>query len=393
MTESNQTCQNCGAGLIGDYCHACGQRGDEPRRVVIGLVQDFLVDTLAIDGKLARTIFLLLTRPGRLARRYLDGQRVRYSPPFRLYLFTSVFFFFALFWSFDVKPGDNQAPAAVEEQLEVLEGVDPQAAEDTREAIEENGEQTPFTESNWEDADYNGPAWLEPYVQQLYEAGQQVVDDPRLFLAEVKENLPRVLLLAPIAYALILLLLYFYRRKFFVYDHFVVSLYMHAALYAYLLLGLLISKLPVVGWLAAAPVAWGLLQPLAVFRQAYGSNWISVIGKWLISNTIYWTLLTVIITFGLSYSLYQSGGEGGGDRSLKPPAPESKRPAERRAFFVRSVAPPPCISARNGRRGAHSRCESRNRKRDGDRHRNNGDNDIKHGGGSIAVSGEVVSRG
>lgn len=307
MTDTRETCQNDGTALVGDYCHTCGQRADEPRRVVIGLVQDFLVDTLAIDGKLARTIFLLLIRPGRLARRYLDGQRVRYSPPFRLYLFTSVFFFFALFWSFDFKPGEGAAPTN-EDALAALEEVDPAAAADVREEIEKTGEQKSFKESSWEDADYNGPAWLEPYVRQMYEAGQQVVDDPRLFVAEVKENLPRAMLLAPVAYAFILLLLYIYRRKFFVYDHFVISLYMHAALYAYLLLALLISKLPMVGWLAAVPLAWGAVQPLVVFRQAYGSNWLSVVLKWLISASVYWALLSLIITFGVSYSLYQSGG-------------------------------------------------------------------------------------
>ncbi|MEL6212932.1 MAG: DUF3667 domain-containing protein, partial [Pseudomonadota bacterium] len=101
-------CRNCGEALSGDYCWNCGQAASEPRRLVIGLVQDFFVETLSIDGKLIRTLSLLLTRPGRLARRYLDGQRVRFSPPFRLYLFTSVFFFLALFLAIgDIRTEDE----------------------------------------------------------------------------------------------------------------------------------------------------------------------------------------------------------------------------------------------------------------------------------------------
>ncbi len=141
----------------------------------------------------------------------------------------------------------------------------------------------------------------------MFEALQRVVDDPRLFFAQSKENLPRVLLLAPVVYALILVLLYVYRRKFYVYDHFVVSLYMHAALYAYLLAALLLSLIPGVGpFLAAIPLIWGWLQPFAVFRQAYGSNWVSAFLKWAISVTVYFTLLVIIITLGFSVSLYNS---------------------------------------------------------------------------------------
>lgn len=318
MAETD--CKNCGAVLSGAYCHQCGQRADEPRRVVIGLVQDFLVDTLAIDGKLARSIGLLLWRPGRLAQRYLEGKRVYYSPPFRLYLFASVFFFLLAF-AFIGKPSANgnesetngiKPPVITDQLIEKVESIDAEGAAELREAKaaqdagEVEGAETGINRA-WEELDYEGPEWLETHAQKMYEAAQRAFEDPRLFFAQSQENLPRVLLLAPVVYALLLLLLFFYRRKFYVYDHFVVSLYMHAALYAYLLIALLLSFIPVVGpWLAAVPLLWGWLQPYAVFRQAYGSGRISAFLKWLISVTIYFGLLAFIITLGLSVSLYQS---------------------------------------------------------------------------------------
>lgn len=317
---THTTCQNDGAALTGEYCHTCGQRADEPRRAVIGLVQDVFVDTFAIDGKLARTIWLLLSRPGRLARRYLDGKRVRYSPPFRLYLFASVFFFIAAFSLADMngsKPGQEdftaEEMASADAAIAELEAVDPAAAKEVRDAVAaaqgEPRQSKPFTERSWEeDVQYTGPDWFEPHARRMFEAGQRAVEDPRLFLAEVRDTLPRVLLLAPVGYALILLLLYFYRRKYFVYDHFVVSLYMHAAFYAYLLAAMLLDLIPVVGgWLAVIPLLWGWLQPFVVFRQAYESGWVSAFLKWAVSITIYAMLLAVIVTFGFSYSLYQSG--------------------------------------------------------------------------------------
>ncbi len=346
----NTECQNCGAVLQGDFCHQCGQAAREPRRLVIGLVQDVFVETLAIDGKLARSIGLLLWRPGVLARRFLDGKRVRYSPPFRLYLFASVFFFLTAFWMIDLPNSfsfDNavnadpaeiaEAQAAIEEaQREVATALGEAAPDEIRETAEEPAEtlnddadadsgatdaeelsgerdaaevKRSFVESEWGDGTYNysGPASLEPHVRRFYEASQRVVSDPRLFVSELRANVPRFLLLAPLIYGLILTLLYFYRRKFFIYDHFIVSLYMHAALYAYLMAALLLSRVPVMGGLlAAVPIVWGGFQPLIVFRQAYGSNWFSVWAKWFVSTSIYVIALMLIIILGLSYSLYQS---------------------------------------------------------------------------------------
>lgn len=330
MVEQQLHCQNDGTKLTGDYCHTCGQSANEPRRAVIGLVQDVFVDTLAIDGKLARTIALLLSRPGVLARRYLDGKRVRYSPPFRLYLFASVFFFLAAFWMSDLdnlKP-ENIQPAEIKADDAMLEEIaqsDPELAEEVRrvrdrvnaeredradgaEESEAGAEDSvSFNDMKWEDLDYSGPAWLEARLKRMFEAAQRVVEDPRLFIAESRQNLPRTLLLAPILYALILALLYIYRRKFYVYDHFVVSLYMHAALYVYLLLSLLLSRIPGFGVLLLwVPLIWGWWQPAAVLRQAYGSGRLSMVFKWAVSMTIYTVGVVLIVTLGLTYSLYQS---------------------------------------------------------------------------------------
>ncbi|MEM1397849.1 MAG: DUF3667 domain-containing protein, partial [Pseudomonadota bacterium] len=221
---------------------------------MIGLVQDVFVDTLAIDGKLFRTIWLLVTRPGRLAKRYLDGKRVRYSPPFRLYLFTSVFFFFLVFWLAnldDVSFTDDTSSASVglypeegvfDEILAALDeaGLEPETLPRPRRninvSLELDGNSAPDRQSSqadddvddqsildkettWEDIDYNGPAFAEPFLSKVFEGAQRAREDPRLFFAQVRENLPRAMLIAPVLYALILLLLYFYRRKYLIYDH------------------------------------------------------------------------------------------------------------------------------------------------------------------------------
>lgn len=302
-TVTTDVCANCGAMLQGEYCHVCGQRGKEPRRVVIGLVQDVIVETLSVDSKLARTIWTLFRAPGRLAKAYISGQRVRYSPPFRLYLFTSVLFFAAAFWmltaqfGLDAPPEDTPTPTIERE------------AEPSGEADDgdQSPDEAPFEEMNVNLGMPEGTDWADAIELRLEAAGRRLQEDPRLFLAQARDNIPRVLLLAPLVYALQLVILYIYRRKILLYDHLIVSLYMHAALYAYLLLILGLTQIPAAGpWLAGLVGIWGVLQPYAVLRQAYGSNWFSVVMKGTAIHIGYVVMFVILITAGLGVALYNS---------------------------------------------------------------------------------------
>ncbi|MGB3165213.1 MAG: DUF3667 domain-containing protein [Alteraurantiacibacter sp.] len=88
-------CRNCGTELVGAYCHACGQKG-HLHRTIGAFVHDLLHGALHFEGKLWRTLPMLGFKPGRLTRRYIDGQRARFVSPMALFLFT-VFLMFAVF--------------------------------------------------------------------------------------------------------------------------------------------------------------------------------------------------------------------------------------------------------------------------------------------------------
>jgi hypothetical protein len=88
-------CGNCGTALEGRYCHACGQRG-HVHRSVLHLIEEFFHGLFHLDGKIIRTAPLLLFRPGALTRRYLEGQRVRFVTPIGMFLFTIFLMFFAV---------------------------------------------------------------------------------------------------------------------------------------------------------------------------------------------------------------------------------------------------------------------------------------------------------
>jgi len=89
-----ETCRNCGATLVGEYCHACGQKG-HVHRTLTGFWHDLMHGALHFEGKIWRTLPLLAWRPGDLTRRYVEGERARYVSPVALFLF-SVFLMFAV---------------------------------------------------------------------------------------------------------------------------------------------------------------------------------------------------------------------------------------------------------------------------------------------------------
>lgn len=88
-------CLNCGTRLVGDYCHGCGQEA-HLHRTMGAFLHDLMHGVLHLDGKIWRTLPMLLFRPGSLTRDYIDGHRRRYVSPMALFLF-SVFAMFAVF--------------------------------------------------------------------------------------------------------------------------------------------------------------------------------------------------------------------------------------------------------------------------------------------------------
>ena len=81
--------------MAGAYCSACGQRV-HLHRSLVHLGHDILHGVFHFEGKMWRTIPELFFHPGRLTRRYIDGERAKFVSPMALYLFT-VFLMFGVF--------------------------------------------------------------------------------------------------------------------------------------------------------------------------------------------------------------------------------------------------------------------------------------------------------
>ena len=83
-------CLNCHAALAGPYCAACGQKASPPNPTFHELMHELLHETLHVDGRIWRSVWLLLSHPGRITAEYCAGHKARFLTPLRLYLIFSI---------------------------------------------------------------------------------------------------------------------------------------------------------------------------------------------------------------------------------------------------------------------------------------------------------------
>ena len=106
-------CHNCGAAVEYHYCAVCGQETKLHVPSASEFIHEFVGHYVALEGRLWKTLAALLFRPGFLTREYIEGRRVRYVEPLRVYLTFSIIFFALLkFLGPPVYQDDVRAPTA-----------------------------------------------------------------------------------------------------------------------------------------------------------------------------------------------------------------------------------------------------------------------------------------
>jgi hypothetical protein len=86
-------CHNCGAAVSYHFCALCGQETRLHVPSAGEFIHEFVGHYVALEGRLWKTLALLLFKPGLLTAEYIAGRRVRYVQPLRVYLSLSILFF------------------------------------------------------------------------------------------------------------------------------------------------------------------------------------------------------------------------------------------------------------------------------------------------------------
>jgi hypothetical protein len=89
-------CKNCETKFKGHFCPECGQSVRDYDKPFSFIFYNFAGDFFAFDTRFFQTFKTLLLKPGFLTKEYFDGKRVKYAPPFRIFIFASFILFFLL---------------------------------------------------------------------------------------------------------------------------------------------------------------------------------------------------------------------------------------------------------------------------------------------------------
>ena len=103
-------CGNCGAALTGRFCSTCGQEAKPLDPPVRHFAHEFAQEFFDVDGKQLRSLRRLLFSPGFLTREYVEGRRIGWLTPLKLYLLTSV----AAFAMFAIAGSDAGLKVAIQ---------------------------------------------------------------------------------------------------------------------------------------------------------------------------------------------------------------------------------------------------------------------------------------
>jgi hypothetical protein len=117
-------CANCGQPLAGEYCAACGQRHEPHVHTVAHFAGEAFESISHADSRVWRTLLYLLTKPGFLTREFFAGRRVRYLPPFRLYLVISVLFFLVVGLGGGESDGEIDKPKTADDVAAIKQAAD-----------------------------------------------------------------------------------------------------------------------------------------------------------------------------------------------------------------------------------------------------------------------------
>ncbi len=114
---TNEKCRNCEHTFDSsyEYCPYCGQEAIDNLTVGV-LFSNTIENYFSIDARFFRSFATLMLKPGVLARRFVDGKRLKYLHPAQFYLFISVIFFFI--FSFTIRKADTEVSQAIKNGFE-----------------------------------------------------------------------------------------------------------------------------------------------------------------------------------------------------------------------------------------------------------------------------------
>jgi uncharacterized protein DUF3667 len=273
------SCSNCGAGLVGQFCHACGQkRFVESDRRLGHLLHQFVASATDLDGRVWRTVRALLFRPGLLSREYFEGRRARWISPVSLFLAVSVVYFLAPLHGGDLT-------------LQFLQQV-PGEIRALSKRSDENLSDAQLAGAGQAHSRFT-TAWIEQRVHDRDAAARQASNGSRGYTYQdlrsaydaKADDVSKALVILHVPFAAFALMIIFWRQRRYFAEHFVFALHFFA--FAILTLEVVLQvrafamfALPQPWTPSDAVYDWIMRSVLPLYtvlavHRAYGVGWVS----------------------------------------------------------------------------------------------------------------------
>ncbi len=344
ITSQLPLCGNCETALLGPFCHMCGQAVRSPVREFFSFIFDSAGEFMRPDGKFFRSLAALYFRPGMLTTRYLDGQRVNFIKPVKLYFSLSVVLF--LLVSFEMSFNGALRPALRANGSNVtigFEGVksDEVGAEKRSAKVAANAAKPNATgaigtktgavdDDKFVDFELKGKAWdakanpvvlswlpafannwLNSKLAHLNEVGDEAKKHPEKVVESLFRVLPTMMFLLLPVFALVLKGLYYFRKRLYA-EHLLVAVQSHSFIFlSFILLVLLTDIAEFAGPnvakfttpMAVLVAAWMPIYLFLMQKRVYRQGWFWTTFKFGVGGFTYTMLLSVGLTFSIVAAL------------------------------------------------------------------------------------------
>jgi len=357
--RKEKDCLNCGNVVEENFCPHCGQENIIVKEDALHMVSHAVADYFHFEHKFFGTIRPLLLKPGQLTKSYVEGKRVSFIHPIRLYIFISIVFFLVVLGGkkFDenssynkVKPkastsklaskakvSDTTLTAtelkAIEESLKFVpnknglrDSLLKKAKENKSSKVNDNNGGIRFgngrISKSWSTndttvADYEKnqaalpkdkrDGFIKHYILKRNIELDKYENPGIKLLEDFLHNIPKMMFLLLPMFALILKLVYINKNKYY-YEHLIYSFHLHSAIFLSILITMLLQWLfkfvyDISGWLSflcTIYIIWYIYRSLRTFYNS--TRWITVL-KFFFLSFCYNIVLTIcfLIVIAISF--------------------------------------------------------------------------------------------
>ncbi len=314
-------CLNCNEQLDEEYkyCPHCGQKNSDNNVSVGTLLGDVFSNYFSLDSKFIKSFVPFFFKPGVLTNQFIEGKRVRFIQPVRLYVLTSLMFFFVMksvLTRNDLDFNDVFSDSDQEEVLSEPSLIAMDFGEDDAISSTQKDTATAFLEqassndlyslmrnpsiSNAAVLDSLGVSVKGPLGMPMVTQARKILSkDVNVFIVFLLGNIPIMMVFVVPVLALVLKLLYIRRKKLYI-THLVHAIHLHA--FAYLTYGLVFcmiyfstNALNNSGYFALIALALVGVYSLVSFFTVYRQGVLKTIVKFLVVGFMYSFLMMLFL--------------------------------------------------------------------------------------------------